>query len=78
MAAARPSRARCVGARVTQVAPASGAVIYRYVRDEATDGYHWYFAAGSAAGVIPTNDGMACVFAATSAERLPCELDGFP
>jgi 2-polyprenyl-6-methoxyphenol hydroxylase-like FAD-dependent oxidoreductase len=41
---------------------------------DAADGYHWY-GAGSAAGVIPTNDGMACVFAATSAERLRREPD---
>ena len=31
---------------------------------------------GAAAGVIPTNDGLACVFAATSAERLRRELGG--
>jgi menaquinone-9 beta-reductase len=42
---------------------------------DAADGYHWYYGAGSAAGVIPTNDGMACVFAATSAERLRREPD---
>ena len=51
-------------------------LIYRYVRDDAPDDYHWYFRDGAAAGVIPTNDGLACVFAATSAERLPRELDG--
>jgi len=58
------------------VAPASSGVIYRYFRGVAADGYHWYFTPGSAAGVIPTNDGLACVFAATSAENLRRELDG--
>ena len=72
----RSTIARCVGARAAHAAPASSAVIYRYVRDDAPDGYHWYFRDGAAAGVIPTNDGLACVFAATSAERLPRELDG--
>jgi flavin-dependent dehydrogenase len=72
----RSTIARCVGAGAAHVAPASSAVIYRYVRDDATAGYHWHFAAGSAAGVIPTNDGLACVFAATSAERLRRGLDG--
>jgi len=72
----RSTIARCVGARAAHVAPASSVVIYRYVRDDAPDGYHWYFRDGAAAGVIPTNDGLACVFAATSAERLPRELDG--
>ena len=66
----RSAVARYVGARATHVATASSVLIYRYVRAEAADGYHWYYGAGSAAGVIPTNDGLACVFAATSAERL--------
>jgi menaquinone-9 beta-reductase len=66
----RSAVARYVGARAAHVAPASSVVIYRYIRADAADGYHWYYAAGSAAGVIPTNDRLACVFAATSAERL--------
>ena len=72
----RSTIARCAGAGAAHVAPASSAVIYRYVRDDAVDGYHWYFRDGAAAGVIPTNGGLACVFAATSADRLPRELDG--
>jgi 2-polyprenyl-6-methoxyphenol hydroxylase-like FAD-dependent oxidoreductase len=66
----RSAVARYVGARAVHVAPASSVLIYRYVRADAADGYHWYYGAGSVAGVIPTNDGLACVFAATSAERL--------
>ena len=72
----RSTIARCVGAGAARVAPASGAVIYRYFRDDAIAGYHWHYAAGAAAGVIPTNDGLACVFAATSAEHLRRELGG--
>jgi len=71
----RSAVARHVGARATHVATASSVLIYRYVRAEAADGYHWHYGAGSAAGVIPTNDGLACVFAATSAERLRREPD---
>jgi 2-polyprenyl-6-methoxyphenol hydroxylase-like FAD-dependent oxidoreductase len=71
----RSTVAWCVGARTVHVAPASSVLIYRYVRDNAPDGYHWYFRDGAAAGVIPTNDGQACVFAATSAERLRDEPD---
>jgi menaquinone-9 beta-reductase len=71
----RSTVAWCVGARAAHVAPASSVLIYRYVRDDAPDGYHWYFRDGAAAGVIPTNDGQACVFAATSAERLRGEPD---
>ena len=71
----RSAVARHAGAGAAHVAPASSGVIYRYFRGVAADGYHWYFTPGSAAGVIPTNDGLACVFAATSAERLRRELD---
>src|SRR6516165_5418627 len=69
----RSTVARDVGARAAHVAPASSVLIYRYVRQDAPDDYHWYFRDGAAAGVIPTNEGQACVFAATSAERLPSE-----
>ena len=72
----RSTLARCVGARAAHVAPASSAVIYRYFRDDAVAGYHWHYAAGLAAGVIPTNEGLACVFAAISAERLRRDLGG--
>ena len=71
----RSTVARWVGAEAAHVAPASSVLIYRYVLHDATDGFHWYFRDGAAAGVIPTNDGQACVFAATSAERLQGEPD---
>jgi menaquinone-9 beta-reductase len=71
----RSTVARCVGAQATHVAGASSAVVYRYFRDAGIAGYHWYYAPGSAAGAIPSNDGLTCVFAATSAERLRRELD---
>lgn len=76
--------ARSVRARVTHRSPASSTVIYRYFRDDQAAGYHWYYAAGagraagSAVGIIPTNDGLVCVFAATSVERSRRELDGTP
>jgi len=72
----RSAVARLAGATAGHVAPASSGVIYRYFRDDAAAGYHWYYTPGSAAGVIPTNGGLACVFAATSAARLRRELDG--
>ena len=71
----RSAVARWAGARTARVAPASSLLIYRYVLHDAPDDYHWYFRDGAAAGVIPTNDGQACVFAATSAERLRREPD---
>jgi len=71
----RSTVARWVGAQAAHVAPASSVLIYRYVLHDATDGFHWYFRDGAAAGVIPTNGEQACVFAATSAERLRREPD---
>jgi 2-polyprenyl-6-methoxyphenol hydroxylase-like FAD-dependent oxidoreductase len=71
----RSTVARWVGAQAAHVASASSVLIYRYVLHDATDGFHWYFRDGAAAGVIPTNDEQACVFAATSAERLRREPD---
>src|SRR5262249_56558568 len=67
----RSAVARFTGAGAAHVAPASSAVIYRYFRDDAPAGFHWYYAPGSAAGVIPTNGGLARAFAATPPARPP-------
>jgi 2-polyprenyl-6-methoxyphenol hydroxylase-like FAD-dependent oxidoreductase len=40
-----------------------GAYVYGYWPAADLDGYHWYYGDGLSAGVIPTNDGLACVFA---------------
>jgi 2-polyprenyl-6-methoxyphenol hydroxylase-like FAD-dependent oxidoreductase len=40
------------------------AYTYGYWPAEGLDGYHWYYGDGLSAGVIPTNDGHACVFVA--------------
>jgi flavin-dependent dehydrogenase len=71
----RSTVARCAGAETAHVAPASSAVIYRYFREDAIEGYHWHYVVGATAGAIPTNDGLACVFAAVSERRLRRELD---
>ena len=56
-----------VAARVaapTVVAGAHGAAyVYGYWPAADLDGYHWYYGDGLSAGAIPTNDGLACVFA---------------
>ncbi len=56
-----------VAARVaapTVVAGAhGGAYVYGYWPAADLDGYHWYYGDGLSAGAIPTNDGLACVFA---------------
>jgi flavin-dependent dehydrogenase len=65
---------RSTVARLVDVEPyrlgrhASG-VIYAYWPGVELDGYHWYWGDGVAAGAIPTNNGMTCVFAAIPAVR---------
>ena len=59
----RSGIARAVDARPTWQGEAASAFVYGYwPADGATD-YHWYYRPGAAAGVIPTNDGLACVWA---------------
>ncbi|HET6297491.1 MAG TPA: NAD(P)/FAD-dependent oxidoreductase [Kribbella sp.] len=40
----------------------AGAYVYGYWPAADVDGYHWYYGDALSAGVIPTNDGLACVF----------------
>ncbi|MCA9728343.1 MAG: FAD-dependent monooxygenase [Candidatus Eisenbacteria bacterium] len=61
--------ARSVGAEVTRTTNRPAACIYGYWRGLELDGTHWYYAPDAAAGVIPTNDGHACVFVAMRPER---------
>jgi 2-polyprenyl-6-methoxyphenol hydroxylase-like FAD-dependent oxidoreductase len=60
-------RGSLVAARVaapTVVAGAhAGAYLYGYWPAADLDGYHWYYGDGLSAGAIPTNDGLACIFA---------------
>jgi flavin-dependent dehydrogenase len=74
----RSTVARLIGAQPVSVAPASSAVIYRYFRDPATAGYHWHYVTGAAAGAIPTDDGLTCVFVAATPQRLRRELESGP
>lgn len=66
----RSAVARALGARITQRLEAHAACIYRYVDDHAVAGNRWHFGKGAAAGVIPTNDGQACVFVTVPPDEL--------
>ena len=46
------------------------AVTYGYWSDLETDGYEWVFRPDACSGVIPTNDGQACVFASARPTRI--------
>lgn len=54
--------ARLVEAPVTAEGTQASGYVYGYFENLADDGYHWYFARGVAAGVIPTNHDQHCVF----------------
>ncbi len=62
--------AREVDATVLKQGRWATAVQYAYYRDAAELGYEWAYANGAAAGIIPTNDGLSCVFVGTTPERM--------
>jgi flavin-dependent dehydrogenase len=66
--------ARLVGAEHYRAGRHATAVIYGYWAGLDLDGYHWYYRPGVSAGVIPTNDGLACVFASMPPQRYRDEM----
>ncbi len=62
----RSDVADAVGARMQRRADHACAVLYAYRSGLPTAGYEWAYAPGAAAGLIPTNDGLTCVFAAST------------
>ena len=66
----RSSVARLVHAPTTHRVAHTCAVSYGYASGVAADGYQWGYRPGTAVGLIPTNDGLTCVFAGSTPERL--------
>ena len=66
----RSTVAKCAGAAFARVGQHACATTYGYWDDLATDGYEWNFRPNACSGVIPTNDGKACVFASASPKRI--------
>jgi flavin-dependent dehydrogenase len=62
--------AREVGAEVTRRGRHASAVLYRYYEGLPADGYEWFYAPGSGAGLIPTNAGQTCAFVATTPQAM--------
>src|SRR5690606_15568886 len=54
--------ADAVAAPVLWRGEAATNVLYGYVADLPAAGYEWYYGAGVGAGLIPTHDGLTCVF----------------
>jgi flavin-dependent dehydrogenase len=61
--------ADAVGAPFLRRGTASSAVVYGYFSGLPRDRYHWAYRPGVAAGVVPTGDGLACVWAGTASTR---------
>lgn len=72
----RSTVARLTGAPVVRSGKSATAVVYGYFATACAAGYRWYFRPGVSAGVIPTNDGLACVFVAVPSERFRAEARG--
>jgi 2-polyprenyl-6-methoxyphenol hydroxylase-like FAD-dependent oxidoreductase len=53
-----------VGAPTVVAGSHAAAYVYGYWPAAHLDGYHWHYGDELSAGVTPTNDGLACVFAA--------------
>ena len=66
----RSTVAARAGAPFERVGTSAAAVTYGYWSGLQTDGYEWNFRPDAASGVIPTNDGQACVFASASPRRI--------
>jgi menaquinone-9 beta-reductase len=71
----RSGVAREAGAAVLRRASCASAVVYAYFDGLENAGYRWFWAPGAGGGIIPTNDGLSCVFLAMTpgafAEHLP-------
>jgi 2-polyprenyl-6-methoxyphenol hydroxylase-like FAD-dependent oxidoreductase len=62
--------ADAAGAPVVRRGRYASAVRYAYVEGLDAPGYEMAYGDGAAAGLIPTNDGLHCVFVATTPERM--------
>jgi flavin-dependent dehydrogenase len=68
--------ARRAAAPVERAALRSASVVFGYFEGMEADGVHWHYAPGVSVGVIPTNDGLTCVFAAFPPTRFVDALGG--
>ena len=66
----RSSVAASVDAPVERRGVGFLAATYGYWLDLPVDGYHWIFRPNACAGAIPTNNGLTCVFAVATPDRI--------
>jgi len=70
----RSTVARLAGAEPYRSGQHAAATVYGYFAGLENDGFHWHFTPGASVGRIPTNEGLSCVFASTSARRFEDEV----
>jgi 2-polyprenyl-6-methoxyphenol hydroxylase-like FAD-dependent oxidoreductase len=70
----RSTVAAAVDAPVERAAGSGGAVLFGYHADFPATGYEWVYGPGVAAGMLPTNDGLTCVFVSTTRQRMRAAL----
>jgi len=61
--------ARLVGSDVRHGGSSAGAILLSYFTGLDRHAYQWFYQRGATAGVVPTNDGLACVWAGLPAGR---------
>src|SRR4029453_11336152 len=66
----RSTIAERVHAPFERVGTSIAATTYGYWTGLETDGYEWNFRPNASSGVVPTNDGQACVYANASPHRI--------
>lgn len=66
--------ARAVDAPITRAGRHRAAALYGYWSGVDTHGYTWAFTPGRAAGLIPTDDGLVCVYGGAPRQRFLDEL----
>ncbi len=59
-----------VGAEFLMTGCAAMSCVYGYWAGLDLDGYEWFYGPDASAGVIPTNDGLACVFVGTKPSKM--------
>jgi 2-polyprenyl-6-methoxyphenol hydroxylase-like FAD-dependent oxidoreductase len=66
----RSAVAQHVTAPIEHHGAGANAVVYGYWSGVDTSGYEWIFRPDACAGIVPTNDGLACVFVAATPARI--------
>jgi flavin-dependent dehydrogenase len=66
----RSAVARAVDAPIERQGTGRVAFVYGYWSGLAPAGFHWMFRPHAFAGLIPTNDGLTCVFTGTDPDRM--------